>query len=368
HGVSRVAGSQTRSDQAREKELQHITRYNELVELIAETQYTVEVLNLTTKLLTENPEYYTIWNHRRRVLQHLFPTQAESASLSSDSHQTTLDLITADLSLTTSLLRQYPKCYWLWNHRYWALQVGEARLQVAAARKLWQGELQLVTIMLGADSRNFHAWSYRRFVVGELERIPAQPDEAIHSKQSQSMTEAEFAYTTKMIKANLSNFSAWHNRSKLIPKLLDERDSDDAERRHMLDNEFALIHEAFLDPFDQSIWYYHQFLMGTLSSRNSRESAIILDLTDNDQKRYCEQEINFIKEILEDEEECKWVYEVLLQYSTSFPSLKGNESVITSDDLREWLSKLRGLDPLRNGRWTDIERTLDLQSKGLVSQ
>ncbi|KAF2808757.1 protein prenylyltransferase [Mytilinidion resinicola] len=362
HGVSRVAGSQTRSDLAREKELQQIARYNELVELVnrkvAERQYTVEVLSLTTKLLTENPEYYTIWNHRRRVLQHLFLSQTEPASLSSDKHQETLDFITADLSLTTSLLRQYPKCYWLWNHRYWVLQVGEARLQAVAARKLWQGELQLVTMMLGADSRNFHAWSYRRFVVGELERIPAQPNEVVPSKQS--MVEAEFAYTTKMIKANLSNFSAWHNRSKLIPKLLDERESDDVARRRMLDDEFALIHEAFLDPFDQSIWYYHQFLMSTLSSRNSRESAIILDLTDTDRKRYCEQEINFIKDILEDEEDCKWIYEVLIQYSTSFPSLNGNESIITADDLREWLSKLRGLDPLRHGRWADLEYTLGL--------
>ena len=35
---------------------------------VAEKQYTIEVLGLVTKLLNENPEYYTIWNHRRREI------------------------------------------------------------------------------------------------------------------------------------------------------------------------------------------------------------------------------------------------------------------------------------------------------------
>lgn len=51
---------------------------------------------------------------------------------------------------------------------------------------------------------------------------------------SGSMVQREFEYTTRMTGSNLSNFSAWHNRSKLIPKLLDERQADDASRRTML--------------------------------------------------------------------------------------------------------------------------------------
>ena len=50
-----------------------------------------------------------------------------------------------------------------------------------------------------------------------------------------SMAMDELDYTTKMVRTNLSNFSAWHNRTRLISKVLDETCADDNERRRMLD-------------------------------------------------------------------------------------------------------------------------------------
>ena len=125
--------------------------------------------------------------------------------------------------------------------------------------------------MLARDNRNFHGWQYRRFVVGELEgeelAVPSSPppltgagegedkqqgegatgskddrereereEEEELKKQGRSMVQAEFDYTTRMVKTDLSNFSAWHNRSKLIPRLLEERAADHRGRRKMLDD------------------------------------------------------------------------------------------------------------------------------------
>jgi len=94
-----------------------------------------------------------------------------------------------------------------------------------------------------------------------------------------SMAKAELDYTTKMIGLNLSNFSAWHNRTKLILTILDEKAATDEERRQMLDGgklldctgrlenadylELELIHSALFDPYNQSLWFYHQNLMCT---------------------------------------------------------------------------------------------------------
>lgn len=124
---------------------------------------------------------------------------------------------------------QYPKCYWLWNYRVWLLEEANKRLEPDVARHLWKRELGLVGKMLAKDSRNFHGWGYRRKVVSELESAELN---------GKSLVEPEFEYTTKMIHGpnGLSNFSAWHRRSKLIPRLLNEREADDATRQKFLDD------------------------------------------------------------------------------------------------------------------------------------
>lgn len=138
---------------------------------------------------------------------------------------------------------EFPKCYWIWNYRLWVLNEATERLPTPAARKVWETELGLIGKMLHRDSRNFHAWGYRRFVVEQLENPQLG---------GESMVEAEFAYSTSKIEANLSNFSAWHHRSQLIPRLLKERNADDQARRSFLESgktsysdllsAFALIH------------------------------------------------------------------------------------------------------------------------------
>ncbi|KAF1977893.1 hypothetical protein BU23DRAFT_596197 [Bimuria novae-zelandiae CBS 107.79] len=309
HGVSRAAGKAIRTDEVRQQQLRDIDAYKELVDVvntkIAEKQYTLEVLGLVTTLLKQNPEYYTIWNHRRRVLEALFRRDLTEQS----STQGADELLQDDLQLTFALLRQYPKCYWIWNHRNWLLEAAEAQLGADAGRQLWAGELQLVNKMLGADSRNFHAWGYRRFVTAQIERLAVRSE----GMAPMRLTEAEFDYTSSMIKSNLSNFSAWHYRSKIIPRLLEERNADAEARRALLDSELALMFEAInTDPFDQSIWFYHQYLMSTLSPDCPSDDRIVRDLDNGDRERYYANEIAYIREILEDEEDCKWVYEGLL--------------------------------------------------------
>lgn len=67
------------------------------------------------------------------------------------------DLLSADLSLTLTALRQYPKVYWIWNHRRWCLEhvpdgPGEDRDGWRNAN--WAKELYFVEKMLDADARN----------------------------------------------------------------------------------------------------------------------------------------------------------------------------------------------------------------------
>ena len=175
------------------------------------------------------------------------------------------------------------------------------------------------------------------------------------------MVEQEFEYTSKMIRTNLSNFSAWHYRSQLIPRLLGERNVGSEERRKLLDEEFELITRAlYTDPYDQSLWFYHQYLISTLDPSNAPSIPILDPCTNADRLHYLEQELDSVKEMLDGAEDCKYIYQALLEYSRRYLDVEARNKKFTSMELRSWLDELKKIDPLREGRWTDLEGTLNV--------
>jgi geranylgeranyl transferase type-2 subunit alpha len=252
----------------------------------------------------------------------------------------------------------------------WLLHEATRHLDASVARRLWEEDMSLVSMMLVKDSRNFHGWSYRRIVVAELES-PAL--------KGSSMVESEFQYTTKMIKANLSNFSAWHNRSKLIPRLLDERNADDAARRKFLDDgvfsafmelstytyqslEFDIMKNAlWVDSADQSLWFYYQFLLTTIISPAAHK-IIVPGFTQADRIEYVDQQLLFLNDLLDGAEDSKWIYNALIDCTTALWEMKGDlNPTEVRQNLKMWLDELRKLDPLRSGRWDELSGTLGLE-------
>jgi geranylgeranyl transferase type-2 subunit alpha len=302
-------------------------------------------------VLKKNPEYYTIWNHRRLILlDHLNSSSSVNehadGSALPQRKSATQDIIANDLRFIVPLLMQYPKCYWIWNYRQWLLEEAERRLDKQSARKLWEEELGLVGKMLTRDERNFHGWGYRRFVVGKLE--------ALRSPAEDTLVEQEFVYTDKMIKAKLQNFSALHYRSKLLPRLLDQRRADGAARRKMLHQELDNMQDALIDPFNQSAWFYHQFLISSLGDELPVEQRLVHDLSVAEQCKIFQQELDRIEEIGEDFDDCKWVYQALIMYTLAYLKLDGSDAS-RGEGLDGWNQRLKDLDPMRKGRWSALK-------------
>lgn len=63
----------------------------------------------TSKLLLLNPEYYTAWNVRKRLLKDA------AVSISAE-------MITTELELSLTALKSNPKSYSAWFHRRWFIQ------------------------------------------------------------------------------------------------------------------------------------------------------------------------------------------------------------------------------------------------------
>ena len=360
--MTRVAGART--EEQRLRDLEKIRKYRELesqTRSLAESgTYGAVLHHLTTELLTLNPEYYTIWNLRRRCLISSFltdPAAAEQEQPNIDGQaepryqqpdRTCAAVLQSELAFTIPLLMGFPKCYWIWNFRQWILSQAILRLTVSAARSIWETELGLTSKMLSKDQRNFHAWGYRRIVVAKLESVELQ---------GKSMAEDEFAYTTRMIRRNLSNFSAWHYRSKTIPRLLQERGVGPDMRAAFLAEELDLVREGLnVGPEDQSLWYYHKFLMLQIIDAGGPQSIIAHDMDVREKAAYVRREIDEIKDLLDDYPAVKWIYEALLEYTLVLEQQLEREEFGGRGDVKAWLNKLRALDPMRTGRWNDLER------------
>lgn len=208
--------------------------------------------------------------------------------------------------------------------------------------------------MLSYDARNFHGWSYRREIAAAL------ADCSQLTNDPQSVTETEFAYTTKMIKSNLSNFSAWHNRSKLLCPLLDGRKADGQARRQFLNEELEFITSAlYTDPADQSLWFYHRCLTDLVAKPDSILGNIVPEMDVSERLALINAQLDMLTDMLDDADDCKWIYQSLIDYHLLRSQLDGQPAAGV-EELHTWLARLKELDPLRRARWDDLAKSLSV--------
>ncbi|KAF3313446.1 Rab geranylgeranyltransferase [Orbilia oligospora] len=387
HGVPR-SSTTVRTPQAIQADLLKIEAYNNLVSevqaLKSKNTYSPTSLSTTSSLLTQNPEFNTIWNFRRRIVLHLLlPTSSSSPTSKDDNDQENdkLSLLSSELNFLFPLLQKFPKCYWIWNYRVFILQTASTNLSLQTALKLWKSEMGLVNKMLSRDSRNFHGWGYRRYIVQNIETLQRDINKETTKEkekekeegekgvdgeeEEESLAEQEFAYTTTMYGKDLSNFSAWHNRSKLIPRVLSERGATIEERRTFLDGELGEMQTAvYTDPYDQSIQLYNHWLLLESCSNQTTSTSPVFSLTNPQKSETLLRTLEWMRELLDEEPDCRLLLEEMIFVSSLLRDLDETEEEADVDreeikrDMQSWLEKLMEVDPMRGGRWREMQEKL----------
>ena len=235
HGVKRYNHSRELLEQKRQQDKQRIVNYRALTAQTLDARdaqiYTAQSLELTTSLLSTNPEFNTVWNYRRDILEALHPGARPSSEAFPED----------ELEFTMAQLKRFPKVYWIWNHRVWVL-MHFCRDNAA----VWRRELAIVDKLLSMDARNYHGWHYRRQVVAQIERI-----------EQRSLDRSELEYVTQVINRNISNYSAWHQRVQLVTRLFQFKELPAEEMHTLLRGEVDYITNAlYTDADDQSVWFY----------------------------------------------------------------------------------------------------------------
>lgn len=266
-----------------------------------------ETLQAITKVVTENTDFATMWNFRREVLQTLYPAVDDQRKAA----------CVAEFELTQLCLGRNPKSYPVWYHRQWVLEWGECSWQ-------WPVELKLTAKFLALDDRNFHCWTYRRFVVAA----------------AGVSAESELAFSTGKIEANFSNYSAWHYRSKLLPAIHGACPPG-ANQVAWLRDELQLVRNAFFtEPNDSSAWFYHRWLLAQLKPDGAAPAP------QAEYEATLREELSMCDELIELEGECKWVLA-----ASAYIARELGEAGTTGVKCME---TLRRIDPVRKRYYEDV--------------
>ena len=244
HGRLKIKSSEQQQAERRAERTSKCVAYKSAMQAILDrresgggTEAELQVqLKMTAGVLQGNPDITVLWNIRKEVILGM-EEGAEAAKMKA--------LFTGELSLTRQCLVTNPKSYGAWYHRCWCLE----RMDDPD----WPAEIELCNRYLSVDERNFHCWDYRRFVVTSAS-IPVAD---------------ELQYSFDKINDNFSNYSAWHNRSKLLPLVYPAEDTPGggdeggvAEEKRRLELDELVQHAAVTDPEDSSAQFYHTWVLG----------------------------------------------------------------------------------------------------------
>ena len=259
----------------------------------------VATLDLIQKMLTMNPDFYSLWNFRREILEHEYSKKPFDR-----------DAGERELTLSSLAIQKNPKSYPAWQHRLW---VGS---KVVGGID-YNEEIRLCDKFLSVDQRNFHCWNYRREVV----------------KLGNISSEDEMEFSMKKIGENFSNYSAFHHRSVYLK----DCDGDINDR---LEKELSIVHDAiFTEPDDQSAWWYYQFLMNWGNEKQKLGDDADLKSRFRD---ILNQQIETVKSLLDLESESKWAM-VTLAYLLQLLMKMGSDSDENEGLTEERCSLLRRL-------------------------
>jgi len=317
--------------------------------------------------------------------------------------------------VTTACLKRNPKAYGAWFHRKWSVRHYLQLLpepNPLSCRQLMQTELHQCAELLNLDERNFHCWSYRRFVVGALaspndmdgswiswchlgdesinlkhqsdgsvigaqimpspRRILAAPaDNAAPSSEITDILREEWNFTTEKIRQNFSNGSAFHHRSKLISLLYPA--ASFLQQVDLVQGELELIGNAvYTEPDDQTPWWYLRFVIEwadpNSAAREARRKAdadtSVLEPSQVEVDAYLsmlKEQFDFIRELVEAEDGlCKWGLLGMNMIATILYKRLGqgdHEGCNWKEEAYGCLKSLHDLDPDRVVRYrTMIER------------
>lgn len=306
--------------------------------------------DVSAQLLSLNPELYSLWNHRRRLIIRVTTAVKADSELDEevDSSNVTISsakLLERELAVTEAAIKKNPKSYHAWHHRRWSLttlcglgtdSANSTTLSIPPATFNASQELSLCEKLFLLDERNFHCWNYRRWI--------AECQASQQSSKDESLC-TELEYTLSCIHRNFSNYSAWHQRSCLLA----QRAAPFPVSIPDLVQELILVRKAvFTEPDDQSPWFYRRWVIAELCKHlNGDDGKKQFD----DIRIILVEDCMHLQTLVEAEPRCRWPVSALVHTQQVFDTHMTDKTAVSllsgGETLKRLIHKLIDLDPLR---------------------
>jgi len=208
------------------------------------------VLELTEDIIRLNPAHYSAWQYRYKTL----------ISINSP-----LDL---ELLLMDEIATAFLKNYQVWHHRRLLLSYIYSKDPEAKGPSLLLKELKFIEKVFEEDSKNYHTWSYRQWVLSNFNR--------------NELWAVEIPFVERMIKEDVRNNSAWHHRFFVLfdsGVRQGDEDREDVLRREILYTKGKIS----LAPNNLSPWNYLRGILDRTKTPYESVEEFVLPYTKSEE-------------------------------------------------------------------------------------
>lgn len=214
--------------------------------LMAANELSERTLKVTEYIIAINPAHYTCWGFRLRALFQVAktqPLQAAQADSGEPAVKEELSWLKGEIEYLDKVAVQHEKNYQIWHHRQMVMdRIGELLgergkekgnpkvMEVVKCEQVFTGR------MFDLDSKNYHVWSYRQWLVRRFNLF---------------QDPAELRYIETLLGRDVRNNSAWNHRFFVVFGSA-TRPSEDVIKREVDYTQSAI----FTAPQNPSPWNY----------------------------------------------------------------------------------------------------------------
>ena len=358
-------------------------------------------LKLTAHCLQRNPKSYATWFHRKWALVYYMSGKSQEHQ-----HWTKMkSIFQSELELCAQFLQLDERNFHCWNFRRFVVgllgscggndastsEEGHDDLTISAGDDMYSGTWS--AWMNQIEEENKQVWMGPQISSNALKAVGMNTTcvvdycNAIKSTTPLSKQELEkiimneWDFSTAKIQENFSNGSTFHYRSKLLPLVLEFQASGSTSGENQIYEAMSLVRDEwegvlldaiFTEPDDQTIWFYHRFIVTWARGKvpddcddaemTEEFETLLYDMIDSIQELIDVEKEDSFEAVQERHEskgvKCKWAYlgmhlvlSTLLEFKSNHSEVEDEDQIELRERAKECLDELIVIDPDRRERY-----------------